>query len=159
MIACGEFKVVCLRDSGLSRRDRCCYQPAHVARLWRKVVNRAPWFDESKESAVVFLLDVHHRLIGFNLVSVGSLDTCLAGAREVFRPAIVAAAANVVLAHNHPSGSTAPSVADVMAAKALQEAGKIIGIPILDSVIIGAKSKRCPGGYSSLLALRLITPT
>ena len=77
------------------------------------------------------------RIIGHNLVTLGSLDTCLIHAREVFRPAIVAAGSAIILMHNHPSGDASPSEADIKVTRDLIRAGELLKISLLDHVIIG----------------------
>jgi DNA repair protein RadC len=70
-------------------------------------------------------------------VSIGTLDTILVHAREVFRGAIIAAAAAVVVMHNHPSGESTPSEADIKVTRDLIRAGQLLKIELLDHVIIG----------------------
>jgi DNA repair protein RadC len=74
--------------------------PARAAAYWRSNIPAADWFDQAKEAVVVLILNTRRRIIGHNLVTLGSLDTCYIHAREVFRPAIVAAGSAVVLMHN-----------------------------------------------------------
>ena len=90
-----------------------------------------------REHFIVLLLNTKNRLIGINTVSVGSLDLCIAHPREVFKPAILANAAGIIIAHNHPSGDTTPSRDDVELSKRIKDAGEILGIPLLDSIIVG----------------------
>jgi len=73
-----------------------------------------------------------------NLVTLGCLDTCYIHAREVFRPAIVAAGSAIVLMHNHPSGDASPSDADIKATRDLIRAGQLLKVDLLDHVIIGS---------------------
>lgn len=79
-------------------------------------------------------------------ITRGLLDAALVHPREVFRPAIKEASASVILAHNHPSGSTAPSQEDLAVTRSLLEAGRIIDIPVLDHVLISSLD----GSYLSL---------
>jgi DNA repair protein RadC len=81
-------------------------------------------------------LNSHNRIIRDEVISIGTMSTSIVHAREVFRPAIEYNAAAVVIAHNHPSGSTLPSEHDVVITDQLIKAGKIIGINLLDHVII-----------------------
>jgi DNA repair protein RadC len=89
----------------------------------------------------VLLLNTRRRIKGHLLVATGTLDTILVHAREVFRPAIVAAAA-VVIMHNHPSGEPEPSEADIKVTRDLIRAGQLPKIEVLDHVIVGAGDKR-----------------
>jgi DNA repair protein RadC len=83
------------------------------------------------------LLDSKNRVIASELVSTGTLNASLVHPRELFRRAIKASSAAVVLAHNHPSGDPTPSAEDLALTKRLVEAGRLLGIEILDHVIIG----------------------
>lgn len=82
-------------------------------------------------------LDARHRVIRAVDISHGTLDSALVHPREVFRDAILSNAATVVVAHNHPSGDPSPSADDRAVTLRLVEAGKLIGIDVLDHVIIG----------------------
>jgi len=90
------------------------------------------------ESFVVLLLNTRRRVKGHVLVSTGTLDTILVHPREVFRPAIIGAAAAIVLMHNHPSGDSSPSEADIKVTRDLIRAGQLLRIEVLDHVIVGA---------------------
>lgn len=92
--------------------------------------------DNKKEHFVVFYLDSRNQEIKREIISVGSLNANLVHPREVFEPAIRNLAAQIVIAHNHPSGDTDPSEDDLEITKRLVAAGKILGIDILDHVIV-----------------------
>jgi DNA repair protein RadC len=111
--------------------------PEGAAAYWRDNIPAADWFDQTKEAVVVLILNTRRRIIGHNLVTLGSLDTCYIHAREVFRPAIIAAGAAVVLIHNHPSGDPTPSEGDIKATRDLIKAGQLLKIELLDHVIVG----------------------
>lgn len=106
--------------------------PADVQRLLAEVVR-----GEEREQFHVLLLDGRHRLKARHTVSIGSLSTSIVHPREVFRPAVRAAAAAVLCAHNHPSGDPEPSPEDVAVTQRLDQAGKLLGIPLLDHVVLG----------------------
>ena len=93
--------------------------------------------DLPKEHLRGLYLNHHYRLIHDEVISIGSLTANIVHPREVFRPALEYAASAVILAHNHPSGSTKPSVADRAITKQLAAAGQLIGIELLDHMIIG----------------------
>jgi DNA repair protein RadC len=98
----------------------------------------APLFDGlDREQFVTMVLDAKHQAIGINVVSVGSLTVSIVHPREVFKPAILLNAAAVIVGHNHPSGDTTPSPEDHALTKRLQEAGKNLGIPLLDHLVLG----------------------
>jgi DNA repair protein RadC len=84
----------------------------------------------------VVLLDTKHHLLRTALVSIGTLDSSPAHPREVFREATAASAAAVVLFHNHPSGDPTPSADDCDLTARLLQAGRIIGIKVLDHIIL-----------------------
>jgi DNA repair protein RadC len=90
-----------------------------------------------RERFVVFWLDASNKVIGFEIVTEGTLNSSLVHPREVFRGAIVATAAAIIVAHNHPSGNPEPSAEDVEITKQLVESGRTIGIPVHDHIIIG----------------------
>ena len=106
--------------------------PADVDRLLR---GRMAHLD--RERFVVVLLDTKNAVIGTHTVSIGTLSSSLVHPREVFKPAIQAGAAAVILAHNHPSGKVEPSREDRAVTTRVVEAGETIGIEVLDHVIIG----------------------
>lgn len=111
-----------------------------VASFWREYIETAQWFDSEKECVVVFALDRKNRLIGYNLVSLGSVSASICHPREVLRPVIVAAGSAFIMAHNHPSGDPVPSSADVILTRQIREAATAVDIPILDHVIVGRAS-------------------
>lgn len=90
-----------------------------------------------KEQFLVVLLNSKNRVIGTEIVSEGSLTGSVVHPREVFQPAVLQHAAAIVVAHNHPSGDPHPSKEDREITKMLQEAGRTMGIPVLDHIIIG----------------------
>ena len=90
-----------------------------------------------REHFQVVLLDTKHKLMGIEEISIGSLNSSLIHPREVFRPAIQKACACVILIHNHPSGDPTPSREDLDVTRRLCEAGRLVGIEVLDHVVIG----------------------
>ncbi|MGI8541827.1 MAG: RadC family protein [Rubrobacteraceae bacterium] len=93
--------------------------------------------NQDRENFVAVLLNTKNEVIESPTISVGTLSSSLVHPREVFKPAIRASAASVVLSHNHPSGKVEPSREDKEVTKRLVEAAEIIGIEVLDHVIIG----------------------
>ncbi len=89
-----------------------------------------------KEHFVVFYLDTRNQQIKREIISVGTLNASLVHPREVFEPAIRYNAAHVIVAHNHPSGDPEPSQEDFTLTRRLVDAGKILGIALLDHVIM-----------------------
>lgn len=93
--------------------------------------------NSDREHFICFALDTRNNIIGLNTVSIGCVDSTIVHPREVFKFAILANATVVIFAHNHPSGDANPSSDDIAMTKRLQEAGKIIGIEVIDHIIIG----------------------
>jgi len=93
--------------------------------------------DKKKEHFYALLLDTKNQIISEELISVGTLNSSLIHPREVFNPAIKASANSVILVHNHPSGDSSPSKEDEKVTKVVSDAGKILGIEVLDHVVIG----------------------
>src|SRR3990167_6397820 len=92
--------------------------------------------DKAKEHFKLILLNTRNKIIGISTVSIGTLNSNLVHPREVFKDAISHSAASVVFAHNHPSGDSEPSEDDLIITKRLTEAGKILGVEVLDHIII-----------------------
>ena len=122
--------------------------PATVVQFMRET-NRL----RNVEEFQVLLLNVRKRLIRMEEISHGLLDTILVHPREVFRAAIAANAAAIVLVHNHPSGDPTPSEADIKVTRDLIRAGQLLKIEVVDHVIIGRASAERAKDYSSLREL------
>lgn len=105
---------------------------------------------EVRECFMVILLNARHEALAVETVSIGSLNSSIVHPREVFRPAIMAAAAAIILVHNHPSGNPEPSEEDISITKRLVESGKLLGIPVLDHIISARR------GATSLQGLTLM---
>ncbi|HVU06747.1 MAG TPA: DNA repair protein RadC [Candidatus Paceibacterota bacterium] len=92
-------------------------------------------------------LNNHHRIVHDEVLSMGTLDANIIHPREVFKPAFEYGASAVILVHNHPSGVTTPSGSDIEITRQLVEAGKIMGIALVDHVIVSK------GKYTSVPAI------
>ncbi|WP_418790748.1 RadC family protein [Phosphitispora sp. TUW77] len=103
-----------------------------------------------REHFIAVSLNTKHHVITIETVSVGNLNSSLVHPRELFKNSIKRSAAALVLAHNHPSGDPSPSAEDVQITRRLVEAGKLIGIEVIDHIIIG----EC--GFTSLKELGVI---
>jgi DNA repair protein RadC len=144
-----EFKVTALRECPVPEEMLVCDTPQKVADYWRLHIASDPRFSPECECFAVLLLNTRRRLKGHQLVSVGTMDMILVDPRTVFRSAIIAGAAAIVLAHNHPSGESAPSEADIKVTRDLIRAGQLLKIEVLDHVIMGTAN------HSSLRELGL----
>jgi len=114
-------------------------------------LERPRLLNKQKEHFLALLLDNRHRLIRISPVAVGSLSATLVHPRELFKDAIAASAAAILVAHNHPSGDPEPSAQDVEITARLVEAGRLLGIEVVDHLILGT------GGTVSLRSAGVIT--
>ena len=94
---------------------------------------------EQREHFLVLLLNARHEVLSREVVSVGSLNASIVHPREVFKPAVVASAASIVLVHNHPSGDPEPSEEDLSITRRLVQVGDLLGIAVLDHVVIARR--------------------
>ena len=101
--------------------------------------------DLDRECFATAFLDGKHRVIGFHVVSLGCLQGTPVHPREVFKAALLANAAAIIVVHNHPSGDPTPSTEDKEITVRLRQAGELLGVPVLDHVILAAD------GYWSLI--------
>jgi DNA repair protein RadC len=92
------------------------------------------------ESVRVICLNTKHKVLAVEEVTRGTLNESLFHPREAFRPALSRQAHAVILVHNHPSGSTSPSDADIQVTRRMKQAGELLQIELLDHVILGAPS-------------------
>jgi DNA repair protein RadC len=127
--------------------------PENVVRLLREKN-----LVKNVETLQVLLLNTRRRLIRAEEITDGTIDTLLVHPREVFKTAIAANAAAVVLAHNHPSGDPTPSEADIKVTRDLIRAGQLLKIEVLDHVIIGRATPERPKDYTSLRELGYFYP-
>ncbi len=141
-----EYKVMLVRDNTETKTDtKFINSPDDCFKIIQSYLNGV-----DREHFVILLLSRKNGIIGINTVSVGDLSSSIVHPREVFKPAIVAGAASIILAHNHPSGDPTPSSQDYLVTKRIKEAGDILGIDVLDHIIIG------DGRYVSLKAMNLL---
>ena len=127
-----EYKVMLVRDSGgVKVPSKRIGNPGDAETILRSYLEGA-----DREIFCVMLLNTKNEVIGVNTVSVGGLNSVPVHPREVFKPACIIGAYSIILGHNHPSGRPQPSMADRDITARLVEAGKIMGISILDHVII-----------------------
>ena len=100
--------------------------------------------EEAQEVFGILILNTKNEIVAVHEISRGTLNSSMVHPREVSKPAILHNAAVIICFHNHPSGDPEPSKKDIEITKLLVEAGKIMGIEILDHIIVG------DGGYVSL---------
>jgi len=126
IVACFELGKRLLKD----KKARIYLKPKEV---WKELKDIR---DNKKEHFVIFYLDSRNQEIKREIISVGSLNANLVHPREVFEPAVRNLAAQIILAHNHPSGDPEPSEDDLEITKRLIESGKILGIEVIDHIIV-----------------------
>ena len=126
IVACFELGKRLLKD----KKAKIYLTPKEV---WEELKDLR---DHKKEHFVIFYLDSRNQEIKREIISIGSLNANLVHPREVFEPAVRNLAAQIIFAHNHPSGDPEPSEDDLEITKRLMEAGKILGIEVIDHIII-----------------------
>ena len=142
-----EFKVMSLRECPVPNDLLVCETPEQATAYWRLHLETHPYFNPECECFVVLFLNTRKRVKGHQLVTIGTMDTLLVHAREVFRAAILISASGVILLHNHPSGDPTPSEADIKVTRDLIRAGQILKIEVVDHIVIGRP------GFQSLRSL------
>ncbi|TAK57979.1 MAG: JAB domain-containing protein [Bacteroidetes bacterium] len=118
-----------------SQTKHSLYSPDVVASIYIPLMR-----DLKQEVFKILLLDTSNHLLRDVDITRGTLNSSLVHPREVFQPAIIEPAASIILLHNHPSGNPEPSADDMQVTKQLVEAGKIIGIPVHDHIIIAGNT-------------------
>jgi DNA repair protein RadC len=142
------YQVKLVRDGSQPAERKKVSTPAIAASILQQYLEGA-----DREHFVVLLLDTQNQVIGIHTVTVGTLDASLVHPREVFKPAILANAASVILAHNHPSGDPTPSAEDRAVTRQLISAGGLLGIPVHDHVVLGEAPR-----YHSFLEAGMLDP-
>jgi len=126
IIACFELGKRLLKD----KKAQIYLTPKEIWEELRDLRNH------KKEHFVIFYLDSRNQEIKRETISIGSINANLVHPREVFEPAIKNLTAQIILAHNHPSGDPTPSEDDLEITKRLVESGKILGIEVIDHIIV-----------------------
>lgn len=120
---------------------------SHIIRSPEDVVTLGKTFmrihEEPEEYMYLICMNTKNRVIGVFEISHGNVNSSIVGTREVFQKALLANAVSIILMHNHPSGDPTPSREDIEVTRRMVEAGKILGVQVLDHIIIGDR-------YSSL---------
>ncbi|RPI13120.1 MAG: JAB domain-containing protein [Ignavibacteriae bacterium] len=139
LIACFEIakRVVkeTLKEEKEKKESKSIISPEEAVDIIRSRIS-----DYNKEQFLVVSFDTRQKVIGIDNISTGTLTASIVHPRETFERAIKRHAASILAAHNHPSGDPEPSEEDIRITKRLTEAGKIIGIELLDHIIITRSS-------------------
>lgn len=126
------YSVKLVRDSVQKSPSKQVLSPEAAVEVVRRYLDGA-----DREHLIVVMLDSHNKIIGLNTVSIGTIESTLASPKEIFKPAILANAHGIILAHNHPSGDATPSIHDKRLFKDIYECGELLQIKLLDAIIIG----------------------
>lgn len=121
------------RESSFLYEPRRLSNPKEVAKLCRKFLD-----DLDREQLIVISVNTKCEPTNINIVSIGTVNASMCVLREIFKPAVLSNATNIIISHNHPSGDTTPSKEDVMTTERIAKAGDIMGISLLDHIIIGS---------------------
>jgi DNA repair protein RadC len=125
--------------------DKKISSPVEVADIFIPILK-----DELKERFIVVCLNSANKIIKYEVISVGNLNSSIVHPREVFKVAIENNSASIILIHNHPSGNPDPSNEDIAITKKIVETGTIMSIPVFDHIIIAGKN------FTSFVEKRLI---
>jgi DNA repair protein RadC len=125
------YRVTLVRESRLPHTQPQLRSSRDAAVLFRQYLGEV-----DREHFLVVMLDQKHKVIGINTVSMGSLTASVVHPREVMKPAILSNAAALLCCHNHPSGTPHPSQEDRALTKRLVDAGRLLGINVLDHIIL-----------------------
>ena len=126
-------RVELVREGGVAPyRARPVHDAEDAAGILEPPLRREP-----TETFLVALLDTRHGLVGLHRCALGGIDSVRVEPRNVFTAALLANAAAVIAAHNHPSGCATPSELDVLLTERLLRAGVILGVPLLDHLVVG----------------------
>jgi DNA repair protein RadC len=130
------FKVTLVREGKMPTYESRIRSSANAHTVLQEYLDGV-----DREHFVVMLLDQKNQAIGLHTVSIGSLTASIVAPREVFKVAILANCANILIAHNHPSGDPQPSKEDRAITQRLKEAGALLGISVLDHIVVGADGR------------------
>ena len=132
-----EYRIMPLRECPTPESLTVCDTPDRAADYWRLHIATNPYFNPECECLAVLMLNTRRKVKGHYIVATGTQDTILVHPREVFRLAVITAASALVLLHNHPSGDSSPSDADVKVTRDLIRGGQLLKIEVVDHVVIG----------------------
>ncbi|NLW56167.1 MAG: DNA repair protein RadC [Firmicutes bacterium] len=141
------IKLSVVKDSNFHSKTKKINTPIDAAKVIQDYLRGA-----DREHFITLALDTKNRIVNIHTVSIGTLNSSLVHPREVFKSAIITNAASIIIAHNHPSGECYPSAEDLEITRRLIDAGSLLGIPVLDSIIVSDDSylvnqRRKPCGF------------
>ena len=130
MKVCQKVRIAMVKEEGITYES--VKFPHDAVEISRKVIG-----DADRELVLVLCLDGKNQINAVNVAGMGSLSGATVHPREVFKPAILANSNAIIFVHNHPSGNVTPSEEDRRTTDRLKDAGEVLGIPLIDSLIIG----------------------
>lgn len=125
--------------TALVAEDPILYQKIHHSRSIADI-SKSIIGNEVTEVMLVFMLDVKLGIVGYTEVARGGVAQCSIKPADIFRPAIAIGAYGIIMVHNHPSGEPSPSTEDIAFLRRIRDAGKLIGLQVLDNLIVTEKS-------------------
>ena len=145
-----ETKSIILRETQVE--NPLLDTPEKVVEFLKRELPASVAFRPDVENMIVVAINTRRRITAFEILSQGTLDSLLVHPREIFKFAILANAAAIILAHNHPSGDPTPSEADIKVTREIIRAGQLMKSELLDHVILGDTTAEHKG-YNSLREL------
>ncbi len=132
-----SLKLIKDKEVEVNLPSRQIKSPRDVVELLQALIGA-----DDREHCILITLDTKNQINKIHTVSIGSLNASIVHPREVFKLAVKTNAASIIISHNHPSGNTIESKEDIEITERLKEAGKILGIELLDHIIVGEDSYR-----------------
>jgi DNA repair protein RadC len=133
----GVVTIQLVKERSVTYEAERLIRPEQAANAFRALVGHP-----DREIFAILILDGKNRVVSIHKVSEGSLNQSIVHPREVFKAAILANAAAIIMAHNHPTGDPTPSREDIEITRRLREGGELLGIKVLDHVIVDTESER-----------------
>lgn len=125
------IREVVLRYRGKQKKLVAISEASGAAAFIRKVLP-----DNVKEHMIALYLNSSHAVVGYSILATGSANSCALCARDIYQAAVCLGAVAMILSHNHPSGSIAPSEEDRRFTNEIEKGGKLLGIKLLDHIIV-----------------------
>jgi len=123
------YHIELVRDRSIKFKD--CHTVVSAAEILHKILDTSP-----QEKFVVLHMDSHGKMVGAEIIAIGSIEQVNVRMHDIFRGAIVAGVPRIIIAHNHPSGDPRPSPADIVLTTSVVNAGKLIQIEVWDHIVV-----------------------
>lgn len=125
-----EYSVQLKKERTIFEKSEVINSSEDIVRIMKKCYEFA-----DREKVYVILVDARKKVIGINLVSIGTIDNVIIHPREIFKPAIILGASAIIMVHNHPSGDVTPSKEDYEITDRIIECGNLLEVPLIDHII------------------------